>query len=240
MAAPNVITWKFLLIAGSEFLPLLAAWRADRLRRGDPAGQVALAWAFMNVCTFIQAGGVMMQERTVREGGLALAGIALPLLLVPPLLTWIGPTAKRWQPAVLAVFALLAIGTLVVFGIGREFTLLSRTTAHTGLAGLVLLMMATHYRRAANPQAAPEPGWAWIAGGLLAYFLATLVGRALVEALIARSPTAAKDANTVLFVIYAASMVAIAGGIWVSARKPAPRDPTQRPRPPLPAPLPGR
>ena len=241
MAASSVFTWKFFLVAGAEFLPLAAAWRAGRLRPGDPAGQIGFAWAFMNVCTFIQALGVLLERRDVREWGLVLAGISLPLLLVPPLLTWIGPAAKRRQPWVLGAFALLGVGALAVFGTGREFTLLSRTTAHTGLAALVLLMMATQFRRSADPQAATaEPGWAWIAGGLLAYFLATLVGRALSEALIGRSVVAATTTNRALLVTYAVSMVAIAGGIWRSVRSPARREGAHRVPPRIPAPLPGR
>lgn len=241
MATPSVFTWKFLLVAGAEFLPLAAAWRAGRLQRGDPAGQLGVAWAFMNVCTFIQAFGAMMERRALREWGLALAGISLPLLLAPALLTWIGPAAKRRQPLVLAAFALLTVGSLIVFGTGREFTLTSRTTAHTGLALLVLLMMATHFRRSANPQTATaEPGWAWIAGGLLTYFLATLMGRALVEALIARDVAAARSANTAILLVYGASMVAIAGGIRVSARSLARSGRSERSPSRVPASLPGR
>jgi hypothetical protein len=220
-AAPSIFGWKVLLTFGAEFLPLLAAWRAGRLRAGDPAGQVGLTWAFMNVCTVIQAVGFVTGHSAVTQWGLVLAGIALPLLLVPPLLTWIGPEAKRRQPAVLAAFALPLLGVLAAFGPGREFTLLSRTVAHAALAALILLMLATNYRRSANPQAADaERGWAWIAGGHLAYCHATLTGRARVEALIARGLTgAARQANAALFVIYAVSMVAIAWGILASARQ---------------------
>jgi hypothetical protein len=241
MPAPavSVFNWKVLLTFGTEFLPLLAAWRAGRLRAGDPAGQVGLAWAFMNVCTLVQAIGFLTRQGAVTQWGLVLAGIALPVLLVPPLLTWIGPAAKRRQAAVLAAFVLPLVGVLVAFGPGREFTLLSRTVAHTALAGLILLMLATNYRRAANPQAVTEPGWAWIAGGHLAYFLATLVGRALIEALLARSVTAARPANTMLFLVYAASMFAIAFGIWVSARSAARPEGDDRASSRIRAPLPG-
>ena len=241
MAASSVFTWRFLLIAGAEFLPLAAAWRAGRLRMVDPVGQIGVTWAFMNVCTFIQALGVVMERRAIREWGLALAGISLPLLLVPPLLTWIGPAAKRRQPWVLAAFASLSVGSLLAFGTGREFTLLSRTTAHAGLALLVLLMMATQFRRSADPQAAAaEPGWAWIAGGLLAYFLATLVGRALAEALMARSVAAARSASAALSLAYVAAMVAITVGIRVSARGVAAREASDHMPSRTPAPLPGR
>jgi hypothetical protein len=221
-AAPDVLTWKFFMVAGAEFLPLLAAWRAGRLRRGDPAGQTGLTWAFMNVCTFAQAAGLLTGYREVTVWWAAVAGVSLPLLLVPPLLTWIGAEAKRRQPLALAVFAALTIVPLVAFGPGREFTLLSRTTAHTALAALVLLMMASQFRRSANPQAAAaEPGWAWIAGGHLAYFLATIVGRALMEAVVARSWAELDVAASALFVTYALAMVAIGWGILASARQPS-------------------
>jgi hypothetical protein len=224
-ALPSAVLWQLLLVVGSEFLPLVAAWRTGRLRAGDPAGQVGLAWAFMNVCTVIQAVGFVTGHRPVTEWGLVLAGVSLPLLLTPPLLTWIGPAAKRWQPAVLAAFAALTVGALAVFGPGREYSLLSRTTAHAGLSALVLLMMATHLRRSANAQAAAaEPGWAWIAGGHLAYFLATLIGRALVEALIAWSRMASRFTSDALLILYAASMIAMGWGILVGARRPARAD----------------
>jgi ABC-type antimicrobial peptide transport system permease subunit len=123
---------------------------------------------------------------------------------------------------------------------------MSRTTAHTGLALLVLLMMATQFRRVANAQASTvEPGWAWIAGGHLLYFLATLTGRSLLEALVARSRSAVGVASAALFVAYALAMVAIAWGIWASAREPANREPADpgvaegaRPAGPARAPLP--
>jgi hypothetical protein len=222
-AAPSVFGWKTLLILGAESLPLLAAWRAGRLRAGDPAGQIGLTWAFMNVCTVIQGAGVLAGQRSVMLWGGVLAGVALPLLLAAPLLTWIGPAAKRRQPLVLAAFAVLTVGALVGFGPGREFTLLSRTTAHAALAALVLVMMAAQFRRSANPQAAAsEPGWAWIAGGHLAYFLATLVGRPVLEALVGRSRADVGVASAALFVTYALAMLAIAWGILVSERTPAP------------------
>ena len=219
---PSAYDWPKLLAAAAELMPLAAAWRANRLRTSDPAGQVGITWAIMVLTYPLSLLGLATGVIPLVTWTTAFAGIALPLLLVPPLLTWIGPAAKRRQPLVLAAFAVLTIGTLVVYGTGREFTLMSRTTAHTGLALLVLLMMATQFRRAANAQAsAIEPGWAWIAGGHLLYFLATLTGRSLLEALVARSRSAVGVASAGLFVAYALAMVAIAWGIWVSAREPA-------------------
>jgi hypothetical protein len=216
---PSAYDWPKLLAAAAELLPLAAAWRANRLRTGDPAGQVGITWAIMVLTYPLSLLGLALGELALVTWTTAFAGIALPLLLVPPLLTWIGPAAKRWQPLVLAAFALLTVGSLVVFGAGREFTLMSRTTAHTGLALLVLLMMAAQFRRAANPQsAAVEPGWAWIAGGHLLYFLATVTGRSLLEALVARNRSAVGVASAALFVAYAIAMVAIAWGIRVGAR----------------------
>ena len=239
-ATPNVFGWKPLLTFGAEWLPLLAAWRAGRLRAGDPAGQIGLAWAFMNVCTVIQATGVLTHQRSIQIWGGVLAGVTLPLLLTPPLLTWIGPEAKRRQPLVLAAFAVLTVGALLAFGPGREFTLLSRTGAHVGLAALVLVMMAAQFRRSANPQiAATEPGWPWIAGGHLAYFLATLVGRALLEALVARSWAEVRVGTAALFVTYALAMLAIAWGILVGARAPARPEGADRTPSRISPPLPG-
>jgi hypothetical protein len=219
---PSAYDWPKLLAAAAELMPLAAAWRANRLRASDPAGQVGITWAIMVLTYPLSLLGLATGVIALATWTTAFAGIALPLLLVPPLLTWIGPAAKRRQPWVLAAFAVLTVGTLVVYGTGREFTLMSRTTAHTGLALLVLLMMAAQFRRDANAQAsAIEPGWAWIAGGHLLYFLATLTGRSLLEALVARSRSAVGVASAALFVAYALAMVAIAWGIRVSAREPA-------------------
>jgi hypothetical protein len=218
-ASPLAVLGPGAVMIVGEALPWLAARRAGRLRAGDPAGQVAIAWAVMDVCNLVQGAAYLAGRLEAITYATTFAGIALPLLLTPPLLTWIGPAAKRWQPAVLAGFAALTLGMVLAFGPGRESFLLSRTTAHTALAGLVLLMMATQFRRAADPHAAgAEPGWAWIAGGHLAYFLATLLGRAVIEALIARSYTVAAGATMALLLFYALTMVAISWGILVSAR----------------------
>ena len=217
---PTAYDWPKLVAAAAELLPLAAAWRANRLRSGDPAGQVGITWAIMVLAYPLSLLGLATGRIAFTTWTTVSTGIALPLLLAPALLTWIGPAAKRWQPLVLAGFTLLTVGSLVVFGTGREFTLVSRTTAHTGLALLVLLMMATQFRRAANAQAAVvEPGWAWIAGGHLLYFLATLTGRSLLEALVARNRAAVGVASGALFVAYALAMLAIAWGIRVSARE---------------------
>ena len=217
---PAAYDWPKLLAAAAELLPLVAAWRANRLRAGDPAGQVGITWAIMVLAYPLSLIGLATGVMRLATWTTVATGIALPLLLAPALLTWIGPAAKRWQPLVLAAFALLTVGSLVLFGTGREFTLMSRTTAHIGLALLVLLMMAAQFRRAANPQSAVvEPGWAWIAGGHLLYFLATLTGRSLLEALVARSRSSVTVASAALFVAYAIAMVAIAWGIRVSARE---------------------
>jgi hypothetical protein len=107
---PSAYDWPKLLAFAAEWLPLAAAWRAGRLRAGDPAGQVGITWGLM-------AASYPVSLLALLVGGNALAawvnvatGIALPLLLAPPLLTWIGPGAKRWQPAVLGAFALLRWG----------------------------------------------------------------------------------------------------------------------------------
>ncbi len=224
------VLWPQYLVIAATALPLVGAAAARRLSWRDPVGQVGLAWGALFALSLVQLVGVLSARPAYLAWGRAAVAILTPLLLVPPLLTWIGPKATRWRTPLLMLLALTGIGALLVVGPrGRGLTLVYRTPTALLLAALALGMLVAQARRAADPQGAPaEPGWVWIGGGHLVYFLATVVGRAFVEFLflvVGRSGT--RDANMGLLLVYSATMLAIAWGQW-KGRRVDPRAPAVR------------
>jgi hypothetical protein len=170
----------------------------------------------MFVCSIVQIAGVIEKRAFVMRAGSVAVGVLLPLLLVPALLTWIGPRAKRWQTAILGVTLAAAVATLLTLGSGREFSIIYKTPMHLGLLALTTAMLASQGRRASDPRSdSAEPGWLWIGGGHVVYLFATVIGRPLAEVLVPRSWSAVVDVHMALMLVYSATMVAIAWGIWL-------------------------
>lgn len=234
----TAFTWPVLLGTAVSALPTIVAWRAGRLHPRDPVGQVAIAWGVVSLSGLAQYAVYAADRRLAVALLIPISAMfnntVLPLLLTPPLLTWIGPRAKRFQPLVLAAILLGSLAVLFTLGIGREARLLLRNISMTALAALSTWAMTAQARRAAAAfDPVFEPGGAWIGAGQLLYFLATLVGRSLGEALVARSWGALIQVTQALHLIYGVSMVAISWGIWLGRRQTAP------PRPATPAPAGG-
>ena len=224
------ISWPQYLVTVATALPLLGAWSAGRLSWRDPVGQVGIAWGTLFALAAVQVLGAYTGHMAYVSWGRVAVALLAPLLLVPPLLTWIGPAATRWQTPLLVLLALTGIGVLLVVGpAGRGLSLVYRTPTALLLAALALGMLVAQARRAADPQGTPaEPGWLWIGGGHLVYHLSTVIGRALAEFLflvVGRSGT--RDANMGLLLVYTATLAAIAWGQW-KGRRVAPRAPAAR------------
>lgn len=201
----------------ASLAPALAAWRAGRLSRRDPVGQMAIAWAAMTGMSIVQLGSFLLRQFAVTRTMGLVSVVLLALLLVPPFLTWIGPPAKRWQPALFALFVLGTGGALLVLGHDRRFNLFIYPALYTPLAILALAMLAAQARRAGDAGAGrAEPGWLWIGGGHLAYFLVSIVGVPLIEAVLPRGLDAATDVHFARLLIYSAMMFVIAAGVWRS------------------------
>jgi hypothetical protein len=220
-APAAVWTWTVMAGVALSALPTLAVWSVGRLDRRDPIGQVGIAWGLM-FCASITQLVLMTFDR--RREALALTPavlVALPLLIVPPLLTWIGPRAARWRLPVQAAFATWSLLVYLALGTGREGRLALRCTAYASVAVLAAWAMAAQTRRASQGEdAGTESGGPWIGAGHVLYFLTSAVGNALIEALVSRWPLLIQ-AYRAQHLLYGVAMCAIAWGIWVGARAPA-------------------
>jgi hypothetical protein len=220
MPAPRtLVSWPQLVDIATTVLPFLGAWAAGRLSWRDPAGQVGLAWGALFALSMMQLGGMLTREMAFVRAGSVAATLLIPLLLAPPLLTWAGHAVARWRTPLLALFAIVGVGALLLLGPSRQFTLFFHTPSQLVLAVLSLGMLVAQARRAADPRdTGVEPGWLWIGGGHLIYFLATVVGRPLIEFLVPQGRDATRDAIMGLMLIYSATMVAVAWGLWLGRR----------------------
>ena len=217
---PRVLWPQYLVIAATAF-PLLGAIVARRLTWRDPVGQVGLAWGALFAINLVQLAGVLSARLAYVSWGRVAVALVTPLLLVPPLLTWIGPKATRWRTPLLVLLVVTWIGALLAVGArGRGIALIYHTPTSLLLAALAMGMLVAQARRAADPQGAPaEPGWLWIGAGHFVYFLALVVGRAVIEfAFLAVGQGAVRDASMGLLLVYTATLAAIAWGQWKGRR----------------------
>ncbi|GLC23506.1 hypothetical protein [Roseisolibacter agri] len=213
------ISWPSYLVTVATGLPLLGAWSARRLTWRDPVGQVGLVWGAQFLLSVAQMAFALTGHIPYVKWGSAAAALLAPLLLVP-LLTWMGPRATRWRTPLLALFAVAGIVAMFALGPGRQLTLLYLTSTQLVLAILALGMLVAQAGRAGDPQGVPpEPGWVWIGGGHLVYFLATVVSRPLIEFLIpllGREP--ARDVSMGLLLVYSVALAGISWGQWKGRR----------------------
>lgn len=215
------VLWPQYLVIASTALPLVGATVARRLSWRDPVGQVGLAFGALFTINLVQLAAVLTGRLSYVSWGRAAVALLAPLLLVPPLLTWIGPTATRWRTPLLALLVVAWIGALLAIGHrGRGIALVYQTPTSLLVATLAMGMLVAQARRAADPQGTPaEPGWLWIGAGLLLYFLATVVGRAVIEfAFLVVGRGAVRDASMGLLLVYTATLAAIAWGQWQGRR----------------------
>jgi hypothetical protein len=78
------------------------------------------------------------------------------------------------------------------------------------------MLLGAHGRRASDPlSSGAEPGWAWVGGGHVVYFLTYTVGRPLVELLVPRGLAATVDVHMTMLLVYTAALTAVAWGIWL-------------------------
>jgi hypothetical protein len=194
----------------------VGAWAARRPVWSDPAGRVGLAWGVQFLCSLLQLYGVLSRQLVYTRVGLTLASVLLPVMLAPPLLRWIGPAAQRWQWAILGVTVGAALVVLGAFGQGREYTLFYTTPLYFGLLVLSVSFLIAQARRAGDPQAdTAVPGWLWIGGGHLVYFVTFVVGRPLIEVLVSLGWSEAVGAHMGTMLVYSGAMAAVAWGIWL-------------------------
>lgn len=220
MPAVRVLWPQYLVIAATA-LPLVGAGVARRLSWRDPVGQVGLAWGALFAINLVQLGFMASARLTYVGWGSAVVGLLMPLLLAPPMLTWIGPVASRWRTPLRVLLVLTWIGAVLAVGTrGRGIALVYKTPTALLLAALAMGMLVAQARRAADPQGAPaEPGWLWIGAGHLIYFLALVIGRAVIEfAFLVVGRGAVRDASMGLLLVYTATLAGIAWGQWKGRR----------------------
>ena len=209
------ITWLLVVSVSASLLPMAAALRARVPLRTDPAGQVGLAWLVLGGCSVLQTVSAPFGAR-VMFWETALTIVLLPLVLLPPFLTWIGERAKRLQPALFACTVGAGALGLAAIGPGRPFQIVAHPLMSALMAIVVLLAMRAQAVRHAALEWDADPlrrGWPWISGGHLVYFLSSVLWFPLMETLVPRDWNAVVSVNRAMMLLHATTMVAIAHGI---------------------------
>ena len=228
--APSPFAWPILLGASSLAFPALAALYARRSLLREPGGQVAGALLLVLVINLLGLAQVLgLVPRGVPVSSLVFA--VHPLLTVVPLLSWIGGSAPRRRPLVQGAAAAALGAGLLLLGPGREFHLVVKPAAGVLMTSLCALALAQSVRAGVESRA---DGRTIVLGGLLTYFVITIVASPLIETLVGADPRALIDAHMGLQLVYAGCMTAIAWGVArrVPAATPAPRrgpEPTRAP-----------
>ncbi|AHG89103.1 hypothetical protein J421_1566 [Gemmatirosa kalamazoonensis] len=203
----------------AAFAPPAAAGWARRSFLGDPAGQVATCWlvtALVGLANFV-AYFYHWLPRSFPLFPFAFG--VMPLLLAPPLLTWIGRDAARWRWAFVAAWLAITAALLAALGTGREFVVVMDPLMSALLAALSLWALAAQVRRA--PASIARHDWFWILVGQVTYFATNMIRVPLVETLVARHWAAAIAVSNGIMLLYCVSYVVIARGMLV--RDPEPR-----------------
>ena len=212
-----MITWPGAVAIAGGLLPALAAVRARVSLTRDPAGHSALGWLAMAGCSALYP-----VSRSLGLGGsfrfalTALTIIAMPLVLAPPVLTWAGPAAKRWQRHILGGWMASSGATLALLEPGRHFQVIAHPAMCVLMSVLLLLALRTQMERHGAEHGVTEPlrtGWLWLIGGHLAYFLSSIFWFPMLETLALRGMQLAADAMTGQILLQAGAMTAIAHGV---------------------------
>lgn len=210
------LPWPVWLDTAATALPFAAAWAAGRRSWDDAAGRVGIAWGVLFLCGALQVGAYTLGKLAGMRVGNAGYLVLAPLVLTPALLAWVGGPLRRRAGVITLVLTLWGVGALLVLGVGRRATLLYTTPLHLLLLVLSLLVLAAQGRRAADPLSdRAEPGWMWVGGGHVLYFLTYTVGRPMVELLVPRGLSAMVDAHMATMILYSVAQAAIAWGIWL-------------------------
>ena len=235
---PSPFAWPTLLGAASLAFPALAAVYARRSLLREPGGQVAGALLLVLVVSLLGLGQVLgVVPRMVPVSSLVFA--VHPLLTVVPLLTWVGGSAPRRRPVVQGAAAAALVAGLLLLGPGREFRLVVGPAAGLLMTALCAVALAQSVRAGAESRA---DGRTIVLGGLLTYFIITVIAPPLIETLVGGDPRAVIDAHMGLQLVYAGCMTVVAWGVArrVPVPAPAPRrgpEPTRVPAVDVPPPV---
>jgi hypothetical protein len=216
--APSPFAWPVLLGAASFFVPAVAARAAGRSLRRDPAGQVAgvlLLVGVVGLAGLGQALGVVPRPVPVS----AISSSVAAVLMLAPLLGWIGGAAPRWRGRAQAAVAGALVVAALFLGVGREFRLVTGPLISLWLTALSAAALARTVRAGRASGAVPGDRPTPILGALFTYYLTAMVSRPLVETLVGTDPRAVVDAHMGLQLVYAGCMAVVAWGV---ARRPAP------------------
>jgi hypothetical protein len=224
---PSPFAWPVLLSAAATLFPPIAAVATRRSMRRDPAGRVALAWGVVGGLNLLALGQLL---GGVPRGWPVLAAnvVAVPFLLAPPMLTWLGGEARRRQGAVLLAVAAAYALALATLGAGREFRLVAHPVMSLAVAALAFAVLCAAVRRADVAWGGRgDDGRLWIAGGVATYFLVGAAWRPLAETLFASNARALVEVHMGVQLAFAGCLTAVAWGV---ARRPLPNDRPAAPR----------
>lgn len=206
-----------LAATAAAFLPPIAGALVRRSPR-DPAAQVAFAWL---VPAIAGALGVVQFMLRPALAGLPLGGITplfLPSLLLPPTLTWIGPTTKRWQWPAIVVWVLVVVVAAAKLGQGRAFRTAFDPFMGTVMCALSGWAFASCIRR--HPDRIWRCDWFWILLGHIVYFLFDTLRFAVIEYLVAQHSGWMLAVDRGVMLIYIGAYLMISRGVLLRSDLP--------------------
>jgi hypothetical protein len=175
-APPSPFAWPVMLGAASYAFPALAALGTRRSLLRDPAGQVAGTWLVVGALNTLGLGQVLgLVPRGVRVGTILI--VVTPLLLVAPLLTWLGVDARRRRLAQLGILGAAALGMASIAD-DRAFRLVAGPVMALAMVVLAAAALARTVRHGLGAPAHPER--APILGALVTHFVTSMLERKLI------------------------------------------------------------
>lgn len=192
------------------FAPTAAALWARRSLR-EPAGQIAVNWLLMALLGSVGFVRAYFLPTIPKPPTHTLVLGLLPLLLLPPTLTWAGRSAKRWQWPLMAAWAVCAVVLVAVLPDQRELATIGDPIMTALMAATTTAALASQVGNA--PSAVGRRDWLWILTGHLLYFVAGMFRMPLMEVFVGQNGIATRAVNDGVMVLYSGAYLVIARGM---------------------------
>lgn len=219
---PSIFSWPLVAAFITQLFPLVAMLLARRSPRLDPLAQIAIGFGILELFDLTE----LAQLLHLAPHGILAITFSTPvrlLLFTPPLLTLIGPHAKRWQPVILGATVVLSIVGMYVLGTGREFRVVSNPVVD---ATLSVMAVAAIFRMAQkSPGALAKRDWFWVLLGFAVSVSAGILWRPMAEFLVMRSWGALVDLHMGMVILQSITFCVIAFGILLKPQGRAERPP---------------
>lgn len=207
---PSPFSWPIISAFVAQLLPVAAMLLARRSPRTDPLARIAVGFAVLELFDLFELGQLL---HILPHQVLAIT-FSTPvkmLVFTPPLLTLMGPRAKRWQPLVLGATVVLSAVGMLTLGLGREFRVVSNPIADTALSVMALAaLFQSAHRSSTDPF---RQGVFWVLLGFSVAEAAGILWRPLAEFLVARSWSALVDVHMGMVILQSVTFCMIAYGL---------------------------